>query len=59
MPQSATSNWGQLYITPVFKAAKIVSEGKMLSHLLRDSFAVDLLEKGVPMEEVSRFLGCP
>ena len=57
LPQSATSNWGQRYIAPVFKAAGIVSEGNMLSHRLRDTFAVDLLEKGVPMEEVSKLLG--
>lgn len=56
-PQSATSNWGQRYIAPIFKAAGIVSDGNMLSHRLRDTFAVDLLEKGVPMEEVSRLLG--
>lgn len=57
LPQSATSNWGQRYIAPVFKEAKVFSEGNMLSHRLRDTFAVDLLEKGVPMEEVSRLLG--
>ena len=57
LPQSATSNWGQRYIAPVFKAAQVESEGNMLSHRLRDTFAVDLLEKGVPMEEVSRLLG--
>jgi DNA-binding transcriptional MerR regulator len=28
----------------------------MLSHRLRDTFAVDLLEKGVPLEEVSKLL---
>ena len=55
--QSAISNWGQRYIAPCFKAAGIVSEGNMLSHRLRDTFAVDLLEKGVPMEEVSKLLG--
>ena len=55
--QSATSNWGQRFIAPVFKAAGIVSEGHMLSHRLRDTFAVSLLEKGVPMEEVSKLLG--
>jgi site-specific recombinase XerD len=55
--QSATSNWGQRYIAPCFKAAGIESEGNMLSHRLRDTFAVDLLEKGVPMEEVSKLLG--
>ena len=56
-PQSATSNWGQRYIAPVFKAAGIESEGNMLSHRLRDTFAVNLLEKGTPMEEVSKLLG--
>ena len=29
----------------------------MRSHRLRDTFAVGLLSKGVPMEEVSRMLG--
>jgi site-specific recombinase XerD len=29
----------------------------MRSHRLRDTFAVDLLSKGVPMEEVSKLLG--
>ena len=28
-----------------------------MSHRLRDTFAVDLLEKGVPLEEVSKLLG--
>jgi integrase/recombinase XerD len=55
--QSATSNWGQRFIAPCFKAAGIKSDGNMLSHRLRDTFAVDLLEKGVPMEEVSKLLG--
>jgi integrase/recombinase XerD len=55
--QSATSNWGQRYIAPCFKAAGIEGEGYMVSHRLRDTFAVDLLEKGVPMEEVSKLLG--
>ena len=56
-PQSATSNWGQRYISPVFKAAGIESDGNMVSHRLRDTFAVHLLEKGTPMEELSRLLG--
>jgi integrase len=56
-PQSATSNWGQRYIAPVFQEAKAFSDGNMVSHRLRDTFAVDLLSKGVPMEEVSRLLG--
>jgi len=29
----------------------------MVSHRLRDTFAVGMLEKGVPMEEVARMLG--
>jgi integrase len=41
----------------LFKAAGIESEGHMRSHRLRDTFAVDLLSKGVPMEEVSKLLG--
>src|SRR5437868_116742 len=45
------------YIAPLFKAAKIQNDGHMMSHRLRDTFAVDLLEKGVPVEEVSKLLG--
>lgn len=56
-PQSATSNWGQRYITPVFKTAGIESDGNMVSLRLRETFAVHLLERGVPMEELSRLLG--
>jgi site-specific recombinase XerD len=41
----------------LFKAAKVESDGHMRSHRLRDTFAVDLLSKGVPMEEVSKLLG--
>ena len=29
----------------------------MMSHRLRDTFACDLLENGVPLEEVSKLLG--
>jgi integrase/recombinase XerD len=36
--------------------AKITSE-HMRAHRLRDTFAVDLLQKGVPLEEVSKLLG--
>jgi integrase/recombinase XerD len=46
-----------LLISRAFDAAKIVSEGNMVSHRLRDTFAVDLLTKGVPLEDVSRLLG--
>ncbi|HMG88183.1 MAG TPA: tyrosine-type recombinase/integrase [Terracidiphilus sp.] len=34
-----------------------VHSGHMVSHRLRDTFAVDLLTKGVPLEEVSKLLG--
>ena len=40
-----------------FKAAGVERIGNMTSHRIRDTFAVDLLEKGVPMEELSRLLG--
>jgi integrase/recombinase XerD len=56
-PQSATSTWGQRYIAPCFKAAGIESEGNMLSHRLRDTFAVYLLEHGGSMEDVASALG--
>jgi len=55
--ESATKNWSKYYIAPCFKAAKIPNDGHMMSHRLRDTFAVDLLEKGVPLEEVSKLLG--
>jgi integrase/recombinase XerD len=55
--ESITKNWAKYYIAPLFKAAKIPNDGHMMSHRLRDTFAVDLLEKGVPLEEVSKLLG--
>jgi integrase/recombinase XerD len=55
--ESITKNWAKYYIKPCFKAAKIQNDGHMMSHRLRDTFAVDLLEKGVPLEEVSKLLG--
>jgi integrase/recombinase XerD len=48
--------WGSRYVRPLFEAAGVRS-GHMVSHRLRDTFAVDLLQKGVPMEEVSKMLG--
>jgi integrase len=44
-------------ISKVFTAAGIVADGHMVSHRLRDTFAVDLLGKGVPLEHVSKLLG--
>src|SRR5690242_10782303 len=55
--ESITKNWAKYYIAPCFRAAKISNDGHMMSHRLRDTFAVDLLEKGVPLEEVSKLLG--
>ena len=55
--ESITKNWAKYYIAPLFKAAKIPNGGHMMSHRLRDTFAVDLLEQGVPLEEVSKLLG--
>jgi len=52
-----TKSWRKYFIAPVFRAAKISNGGNMVSHRLRDTFAVDLLEKGVPLEEVSKLLG--
>ena len=55
--ESITKNWSKYYIAPVFKAAGLAGEGHMMSHRLRDTFAVDLLQKGVPLEDVSKALG--
>lgn len=52
-----TKSWRKYLIAPVFNAAKIEKGGSMVSHRLRDTFAVDLLSKGVPLEEVSKLLG--
>lgn len=55
--QSVTSEWNFRYIKPCFDAAKIEAKCYLKSHRLRDTFAVDLLSKGVPLEEVSKLLG--
>ena len=44
-------------VKEAFDAAGIQSEGHMISHRLRATFAVDLLQKGVPLEHVSKLLG--
>jgi integrase/recombinase XerD len=44
-------------ISRVFTEAGIECQGGMVSHRLRDTFACSLLEKGVPLEDVSRLLG--
>ena len=55
--ETIAKTWANRYVRPVFEAAGIPCDGHMLSHRLRDTFAVDLLQKGVPMEEVSKLLG--
>ena len=55
--KSFAATWGTLKVTPVFDAAEIPRVCQMVSHRLRDTFAVDLLKKGVPLEEVSKLLG--
>jgi integrase len=44
-------------IKDAFARAGIVDVCRMKSHRLRDSFAVGLLQRGVPLEEVSKLLG--
>jgi len=56
MSRAQVTMWGGRYMRPLFEAAGVRS-GHMVSHRLRDTFAVDLLEKGVPLEEVSKLLG--
>jgi integrase/recombinase XerD len=50
---TAVTNW-QHHLRRLFRAAGF-PEGH--PHQLRDTFAVDLLQKGVPLEEVSKLLG--
>jgi site-specific recombinase XerD len=45
------------YIRPAFEAANIPCDSHMVSHRLRDTFAVDLLNKGIGIEEVAAALG--
>jgi integrase len=51
------NTWTRRLVPAVFAAAKIKRAGNMTSHRLRDTFAVDLLQKGVPLEDVSKALG--
>jgi site-specific recombinase XerD len=55
--QSYASSWAKKKIKPLFAVAGIPDVCHMKSHRLRDTFAVDLLKKGVPLEEVSKALG--
>jgi site-specific recombinase XerD len=54
--RTTVSHW-QDDFRKLFRDASITSAGSMVSHRLRDTFAVDLLQKGVPLEEVSKLLG--
>src|ERR1035441_5182655 len=44
-------------IAAAFAAAGVQSSGHMISHRLRATFAVALLQKGLPLEHVSKLLG--
>lgn len=54
-PQSAVTNW-QHDLRALFRAA-FGKTTDFTPHSLRDTFACDLLGKGVPLEEVSKLLG--
>jgi site-specific recombinase XerD len=56
-PDTISKKWANVYIAPLFGAAGIEGQGNMKSHRLRDTFACELLQRGVPMEEVSKMLG--
>jgi integrase/recombinase XerD len=55
--QELAKTYTNRYIRPAFEAAKIPCGTHMVSHRLRDTFAVDLLNKGVSIEEVAAALG--
>ena len=52
-PQSAVTNWQH----DLREAFKVAGQAGGHPHQLRDTFAVSMLEKGVPLEEVSKLLG--
>src|SRR5204862_192025 len=53
--QSAVTNW-QHDLRALFRGT-FGEDTDFTPHCLRDTFAVSLLEKGVPLEEVSKLLG--
>jgi integrase len=56
-PDTPRTTWARKFIRPLFEKAKIDGDGWMKSHRLRDTFAVDLLQQGVPLQDVSKLLG--
>jgi integrase/recombinase XerD len=55
--KSICGNWGKRFIVPCFNEAGIECGGHMRSHRLRDTFAVEMLNAGSPLEDVSKALG--
>ena len=59
--KSGTARWAghatSIAISKIFERAGINAGGHMKSHRLRDTFAVGMLENGVPIEDVSKMLG--
>lgn len=55
--KSICGNWGKRFIVPCFNEAGIECDGHMRSHRLRDTFAVEMLNAGSPLEDVSKALG--
>jgi integrase/recombinase XerD len=55
-PATPQGNFGK-QIAEIFRGAGIESDAHHVSHMLRNTFAVHLLEKGVPLETVSLMLG--
>ena len=55
-PSTVQNNFG-MRMADVFRDAGIPADVRHVSHMLRNTFAVDLLEKGLPLETVSLMLG--
>jgi len=55
--ETFAGSWGTKYVMAVMTKAGIPDICHMKSHRLRDTFAVQLLIKGVPLEEVAKLLG--